>query len=527
MTMKDKLAAAGYINLGEVFDNLPPVQLVEQALKRGEGVFSSTGALAVETGKYTGRSPEDRFVVEDDTTRDTVDWGKINKPFPADKYQAIKNRQKAYLEGKDVFVFDGYIGADPTYRIPVRVINEYAWQNLFIHQLLRRPTAEEAATFEPEVTLVCTPGFKAIPELDGTNSEAFILLNFTSKEILIGAASYAGEMKKACFSFMNYFMPERGVCPMHCSANIGEDGKTALFFGLSGTGKTTLSADPDRNLIGDDEHGWSEEGVFNFEGGCYAKAIKLSKEGEPQIWDAIKFGAVIENVVMDPETRVADYDDDSLTENIRTGYPVEHIPGAVIEGRGGQPAAIIFLTADAFGVLPPVSRLDRNQASYYYLSGYTSKLAGTERGITEPQATFSAGFGAPFLPRAVGEYAALLRENISKYGAEVYMLNTGWTGGPYGVGSRMKLSYTRAMVTAALNGQLKDVEYEVDPIFGLSIPKSCPNVPAEVLNPRETWADKEAYDESAKKLAALFAENFKTYNGVEEEIAAAGPKAAK
>ena len=523
MSMREKLAEAGYINLGEIFDNLSPALLVEQALCRGEGVLSSTGALPVETGKYTGRSPEDRFVVEDETTKNTVDWGKINKPFCPEAFAALRSRQKAYLEGRDVFVFDGYIGADEEYRIPVRVINEYAWQNLFIHHLLRRPTKEELANFEPQVTLVCTPGFKAIPELDKTNSEAFIILNFTSQEILIGGASYAGEMKKSCFSYMNYMMPERGVCPMHCSANIGADGTTALFFGLSGTGKTTLSADPLRQLIGDDEHGWSEKGIFNFEGGCYAKAIKLSQEGEPQIWNAIKFGAVIENVIMDPETRLADYDDDSLTENIRTGYPVDYIPDAVLTGKGGQPKAIIFLTADAFGVLPPVAKLNQNQASYYYLSGYTSKLAGTERGITEPQATFSAGFGAPFLPRAVGEYAKLLRANIAKYGTEVYMLNTGWTGGPYGVGSRMKLAYTRAMVTAALNGDLANVEYETDPIFGLAVPKTCPNVPEEVLNPRNTWADKAAYDESAKKLAALFVENFKTYNGVDADIEAAGP----
>lgn len=523
MSMRETLAAAGYVNLGEIYDNLPPVKLVEEALRRGEGVMSASGALAVETGKYTGRSPEDRFIVKDETTENTVAWGNINRPFDPEDYAALKARQKAYLEGKDVFVFEGFVGADPKHRIAVRVINEYAWQNLFIHQLLRRPTAEELANFEPEVTLVCTPGFKAVPELDKTNSEAFIILNFTDKEILIGAAAYAGEMKKSCFSYMNYKMPEAGVCPMHCSANIGADGKTALFFGLSGTGKTTLSADPNRSLIGDDEHGWSEDGIFNFEGGCYAKAIKLSQEGEPQIWNAIKFGAVIENVIMDPETRVADYDDDSLTENIRTGYPVEHIPDSVLSGQGGHPQAIIFLTADAFGVLPPIAKLDRNQASYYYLSGYTSKLAGTERGITEPQATFSAGFGAPFLPRAVGEYAELLKANLAKYGTEVYMLNTGWSGGPYGVGSRMKLSYTRAMVTAILNGSLHDVEFENDPIFNLSIPKTCPNVPDEVLNPRNTWADKAAYDESAKKLADLFAENFKTYEGVDEAIANAGP----
>lgn len=524
MNMRESLAAAGYVNLGEIYENLPPVKLVEEALKRGEGCLSSTGALAVETGKYTGRSPEDRFIVKDEKTADTVDWGKINRPFDPHAFEALRARQKAYLEGRDVFVFEGYVGADPKHRIAVRVINEYAWQNLFIHQLLRRPTAEELASFKPEVTLVCTPGFKAVPELDKTNSEAFIILNFTSKEILIGAAAYAGEMKKSCFSYMNYMMPEAGVCPMHCSANIGADGKTALFFGLSGTGKTTLSADPNRCLIGDDEHGWSADGIFNFEGGCYAKAIKLSQEGEPQIWNAIKFGAVIENVIMDKDTRVADYDDDSLTENIRTGYPVDYIPDAVLSGQGGHPKAIIFLTADAFGVLPPIAKLDRNQASYYYLSGYTSKLAGTERGITEPQATFSAGFGAPFLPRAVGEYAKLLRANLQKYGTEVYMLNTGWSGGPYGVGSRMKLAYTRAMVTAILDGSLAGVEFETDPIFGLSIPKACPNVPEEVLNPRNTWADKAAYDETARKLAALFIENFKTYNGVDDDIIAAGPQ---
>ena len=525
MTMRETLAAAGYINLGEVYENLPPVKLVELALQRGEGCLSSTGALAVETGKYTGRSPEDRFIVDDATTHDTVDWGKINKPFDADAFAALRARQKAYLEGKDVFVFEGFVGADPTYRIPVRVITECAWENLFIRNLLRRPTAEELAAFQPEVTLVCTPGFKAIPELDHTNSEAFIILNFTSHEILIGAASYAGEMKKSCFSYMNYMMPARGVCPMHCSANIGKDGKTALFFGLSGTGKTTLSADPNRCLIGDDEHGWSESGIFNFEGGCYAKAIKITHETEPQIWDAIKFGSVIENVVMDPETRVADYDDDSLTEDIRTGYPVDFIPNAVLSGQGGHPKAIIFLTADAFGVLPPIAKLDKNQASYYYLSGYTSKLAGTERGITEPQATFSAGFGAPFLPRAVGEYAKLLRANLQKYDTEVYMLNTGWTGGPYGVGSRMKLAYTRAMVTAILDGTLADVKFEQDEIFGLSIPTSCPNVPAEVLNPRNTWENKAAYDEAAKKLAKLFVENFKGYHAVDSDIVNAGPNA--
>ncbi len=522
--MREKLAKAGYTNLGEVYANLTPAQLVEESLFRGEGVLSSTGALAVETGQYTGRSPKDRFIVETLQQKDEINWGNINQPFNAEKYAGLKARQQAYLQGRDVFVFDGFIGADPEYSIAVRVINECAWQNLFIHQLLRRPTAEQLECFKPEVTLVGTPNFKAIPELDGTNSEAFVILNLEEKEILIGTAAYAGEMKKACFSLMNYFMPARGVCPMHCSANIGADGSSALFFGLSGTGKTTLSADPHRSLIGDDEHGWSPKGIFNFEGGCYAKAINLTRESEPQIWDAIKFGAVIENVAMDEETRLADYDDDTLTENIRTGYPLESIPNAEPSGMGGHPKTVIFLTADAFGVLPPISRLDSNQASYYYLSGYTSKLAGTERGITEPQATFSAGFGEPFLPRPVRVYAEILRKSLEEHGTQVYMLNTGWTGGPYGEGSRMKLGYTRAMLNDALNGELDDVEFVKDPIFGLSMPTSCPGVPDEILNPRETWENKDNYDKTATKLAKLFVENFKHYDHVDINIVNAGPK---
>ncbi|MDD2568261.1 MAG: phosphoenolpyruvate carboxykinase (ATP) [Clostridia bacterium] len=522
MVNREQLHEAGYINLGEIYANLAPAKLVAEAIKRGEGVLSSTGALAVTTGKYTGRSPNDRYIVDVPGAHENVDWGKTNVPMSDAAYQALKSRQKAYLEGRDVFVFEGFIGTDKKHRLPIRVINEYAWQNLFVHQLLVRPTAEELADFKPEVTLVCTPGFQAIPELDDTRSEAFIILNMAEKQILIGAAAYAGEMKKVCFTLMNYLLPDSHVCPMHCSANIGKDGSTALFFGLSGTGKTTLSADPERKLIGDDEHGWSEEGIFNFEGGCYAKTIKLSKEGEPQIWDAIRFGTVIENVVLD-ENGVADYDNAGITENTRAGYPIHHIPGAVLSGAGGHPKTIIFLTADAFGVLPPISRLDINSASYHYLSGYTSKLAGTERGITEPQATFSAGFGAPFLTRSAGVYAELLREKLQKYGSEVYLLNTGWTGGSYGTGSRMKLSYTRAMVTAALNGELKNVKYEKDPLFNLDVPTECPNVPAEILNPKNTWQDKEAYDKTAKNLAKLFNENMAKLHGVAKEIVAAGP----
>jgi len=524
MFAKEVLAELGIVNVCQVYHNLAPAHLVQEAIRRGEGILSATGALSVNTGKYTGRSPGDRFIVETEDTLANVDWGKVNMGMSPEVYARLKARQQAYLEGRDVFVFDGFIGKDKTYRIPIRVINEYAWQNLFAHQLLVRPTAEELTDFEPEFTLICTPRFKAVPEIDGTKSEAFIVLNFEDKKIIIGGSSYGGEIKKSCFTLMNYLLPVKGVCPMHCSANIGADGKTALFFGLSGTGKTTLSADPTRQLIGDDEHGWCEEGIFNFEGGCYAKCINLSREGEPQIWDAITFGAILENVILGSVTAIPDFSDGSLTENTRAGYPIEHIPGAVQNGLGGHPSAIVFLTADAFGVLPPISRLDENQASYHYLSGYTSKLAGTERGITEPQATFSAGFGAPFLPRVAGVYAQILREKIAKFGTAVYLLNTGWTGGSYGVGSRMKLSYTRAMVSAALNGDLDKVEYEADPIFGLAIPKSCPNIPAEVLNPKNTWSDKESYDQTAAKLAKAFQENFAKLKGVAPEIIAAGPK---
>ncbi len=525
VAIEESLAKMGIVNTRKIYYNLVPASLVKQALIRGEGELSSNGALSVSTGKYTGRSPEDRYIVNVGSAQNNVDWGKVNVPMEDSTYQLLKAKQAAFLAGKEVFVFDGFVGADINYRLPIRVINQYAWQNVFIYQLLRRPTKEQLVNFKPELTLVCTPGFQAAPVNDGTRSEAFVILNFEEKHIIIGGTSYAGEIKKACFTAMNYYMPDKNVCPMHCSANIGKDGRTALFFGLSGTGKTTLSADPLRSLIGDDEHGWSNEGIFNFEGGCYAKCINLSKEGEPQIWDAIKFGSVIENVVLDEETKVADFNDASKTENTRAAYPIYYIPGAKEDGLGGHPSTIIFLTADAFGVLPPISRLDMNQASYHYLSGYTSKLAGTERGITEPQPSFSAGFGAPFLPRLAGVYASLLREKIIEHNVEVYLLNTGWTGGSYGVGSRMKLSYTRAMVTAALSGELKNVAYETDPIFNLAIPISCPNVPAEILQPRNTWKDKTAYDQTAKKLARKFMENFTKLKEVAPEIAAAGPNA--
>ncbi|ADL06892.1 phosphoenolpyruvate carboxykinase (ATP) [Thermosediminibacter oceani] len=510
-------------NLRKVHFNLPVPRLVEEAVTRGEGVLASNGALIVRTGKYTGRSPNDKFIVDEPSVRDEIWWGN-NRPFPPDKFDALLRRMAAYLQNRDVFVFDGFVGADPKYRMPLRVVTEYAYQNFFSRQLFIRASGEELKDFQPEITVISAPGFKAQPEIDGTNSEAFIILSLEKRMVLIGGTFYSGEIKKSVFTLLNYIMPKAGVLSMHCSANMGRDGSTALFFGLSGTGKTTLSADPERLLIGDDEHGWSNEGIFNFEGGCYAKCINLSREMEPQIYDAIKFGAVLENVVYDEATREPDYKSDAITENTRAAYPVDYIPGAVIPGIGGHPRTVIFLTADAFGVLPPIARLSIEQATYYFISGYTSKLAGTERGITEPQATFSACFGAPFLPLSPITYAELLGEKIKKYKAEVFLVNTGWSGGPYGVGQRMELTYTRAMVRAALSGKLSDIEYEQDPVFGLMIPRACPGVPPEILNPKNTWHDKKAYDETVRKLARNFADNFKKFSSQWPHAAAAGPR---
>jgi phosphoenolpyruvate carboxykinase (ATP) len=438
-------------------------------------------------------------------------------------FNNLYQRLTAYLQGRELFVFDGFAGADPDYRLPIRVINEFAWQNLFIHQLLVRPAASELAEHKPQFTVICAPGFKAVPEQDGTRSEAFVVLNFEHKLIIIGGTSYAGEMKKSIFTTLNYLLPASGVCPMHCAANMGAKGDTALFFGLSGTGKTSLSADPERYLIGDDEHGWTDRGIFNFEGGCYAKCIKLSAEHEPQIWNAIRFGSVLENVVVDEDSRQVDYDSSALTENTRAGYPVDYIPNAVIPGVGGHPATVFFLTADAFGVMPPIAKLTPEQAMYHFLSGYTSKLAGTERGVTDPEATFSTCFGEPFVPRPAMVYANLLGERIARHKANVYLVNTGWSGGPYGVGQRMSIKYTRAMVTAALNGELEKVEYQLDPIFNVYRPQSCPGVPAEVLNPRQTWNDPEKYDAMARKLAGLFKDNFARFKDVTAAVRAAGP----
>jgi len=523
MSEKGYLNQLGIINIKNEYRNLPPTKLVEMALSRGEGILAANGALSVETGKYTGRSPEDRFIVDSASTHDNIEWGSVNQPISEAAFNQLYLRLTAYLQGKDLFVFDGYCGADPQYRMPITVVNEYAWQNLFAHQLFVRPQADELANHEPKFTVICAPGFKAVPELDGTYSEAFIILNFDKKVVIIGGTCYAGEIKKSIFTTMNYFLPEQGICPMHCSANIGSGGESAIFFGLSGTGKTTLSADPERSLIGDDEHGWTDQGVFNFEGGCYAKCINLSQEYEPQIWNAIRFGSVVENVILDPEDRKPDYDSEAITENTRAAYPVDFIPNAVIPGIGGHPKTIIFLTADAFGVMPPISRLTPEQAMYHFLSGYTSKLAGTERGITEPKATFSTGFGGPFLPRRPLVYAEILREKIEKFNAQVYLVNTGWTGGPYGVGQRMNLKYTRAMVSAALHGGFDNVEFLKDPIFNIEIPQSCPDVPVELLNPKNTWSNPSEYVIQAQKLALLFKENVNKFKGMSEAVLAAGP----
>ncbi len=515
------LEKMGIINASAVYRNLTPAQLTEHALRRGEGLLSNTGALVVKTGKYTGRSANDKFIVDTPAVHDEIAWGKVNRPIEKEKYDAIRSKVIAYLQGKEIFIFDGFAGADPKYMKGFRIINELASQNLFIRQLLRRPTAEQLENFVEDYTIIAAPGFKCIPEIDGVRSEAAILVNYEAKEVIICGSQYAGEIKKSVFSVMNYVLPKMGVFPMHCSANIGVDGDSAVFFGLSGTGKTTLSADPNRQLIGDDEHGWADDSVFNFEGGCYAKCINLSEEKEPDIYRAIKFGALVENVVMDEETREFDFDDDSLAENSRVGYPVEYINNAKLDGMGSTPKTVIFLTADAYGVLPPISKLDKNQAMYYFVSGFTSKLAGTEIGITSPVPTFSTCFGEPFLPLDPSVYAAMLADKVEKSGAKVYLVNTGWNG----TGERTKLSYTRAMVTAALNGSLEKAEFVTDPYFGVAVPTSCEGVPSDLLIPANTWADKAAYEAKAHELAKSFVENFKKYTHMSDEVVAAGPKA--
>lgn len=519
------LTVDGVIPRKQVLRNLLPPELYEQALRRGEGQITAAGSFVARTGKHTGRSPKDKFVVKDLVTADDVWWGPVNQPSDPDKFERLRHKVAAYLSERDLFVRDLFAGADPTYRVRVRIVSESAWHTLFAYNLFIRPTEDELATFAPDFTVLHAPNFHADPAVDGTRSEICVLINFERRIVLIAGTSYAGEIKKSIFTVMNYLLPRRGVLSMHCSANIGSDGDVALFFGLSGTGKTTLSTDPERRLLGDDEHGWSDQGIFNFEGGSYAKVIRLSPEAEPQIWAASnRFGTILENVVVEPGSRRLRFEDDRLTENTRAAYPLDFIHNHEPSGRAGHPRTIIFLTADAFGVMPPIARLSRTQALYHFLSGYTAKVAGTERGVTEPEATFSACFGAPFLVLHPAVYARLLGERIEAHGVNVWMVNTGWTGGPYGVGHRMKLSQTRAMVRAALSGALDSVPMRTDPVFGFAVPVEVPGVPAEVLDPRQTWADPAEFNTQANALARRFQENFRQFAAeVSSEVREAGP----
>ena len=517
----------GLTNVRSVWWNLSTPALYEHTLQNREGLLGHLGPLVVRTGQYTGRSPNDKYLVREPSSQDKIFWGDVNRPMSPENYERIRTRMLAYLEGKDIYVQDCYVGADKTHQLALRVITEKAWHNLFARNMfIRELDPKKLAQHRPRFTLIDAAGFNANPEQDGTNSEAVILLHLGRMEALIGGTQYAGEIKKTMLTVMTYLLPEHKVLPMHCSANYGKDkNDVALFFGLSGTGKTTLSADPERTLIGDDEHGWSEDGVFNFEGGCYAKVIRLSPQGEPEIYETTRqFGTILENVAINTASRRLDLDSDSFTENTRASYPISHIPNASRDGVAGHPRQVVFLTADAFGVLPPVARLTPAQAMYQFLSGYTAKVAGTERGIKEPQATFSACFGAPFMALNPVVYANLLGEKIAKYQASVWLINTGWTGGPYGTGQRMQLTYTRAIIAGVLNGSLERVSTRKDPIFGMDIPVECHGVPTEVLEPRNTWQDKAAYDAQAQRLAGMFSKNFQKFAGdVSEEIRLAGP----
>jgi len=510
--------------------NLNPAELVRHAILNGEGVLNDTGALMADTGEFTGRSPKDKFCVLDEKTESTVWWGDVNQKFDSQKFEALLNKVLNHYAGKQIYVRDAYACADERYQLNIRVINETAYHNLFCYNLFLRPSAEELPTFTPEWLIINAPSFKAIAAEDGTRQHNFSVIDFSRKIILVGGSGYTGEMKKGIFTVLNYILPqEKGVLSMHCSANIGKKGDTAVFFGLSGTGKTTLSADPERKLIGDDEHGWANDSVFNFEGGCYAKCVDLTAEKEPQIFNAIKFGALLENTRFIPGSSTVDYSNISVTENTRVAYPIHHIDNVAQPSLGKAPENIFFLTADAFGVLPPISKLNAGQAMYSFISGYTAKVAGTEAGVTEPQATFSACFGKAFLPLHPGKYAEMLGNKLKENpNINVWLINTGWSGGAYGVGSRMKLSYTRAMITAALNGDLNNVQFENHPVFGYAMPTSCPNVPTELLNPRKTWSDANAYDAQANKLANMFVKNFEQFaNGVSEEILSAAPNAVQ
>jgi phosphoenolpyruvate carboxykinase (ATP) len=502
------LEALGFRNLNMVYYQLRTPQLYEQVLRRQEGFLAHLGPLVVRTGDHTGRSPNDKFIVRDATTEGNVWWG----PFTEEQSDRLYNKVLAYYQGKNAFIQDAFAGADPAHRLSVRIVTEMAWHSLFVRNMFIRPALDDLANFVPEFTVIHAPNFHAMPELDGTNSSVFIVINFTKHIVLIGGSSYAGEIKKSIFTVLNYLLPQKGVFPMHCSANIGKAGDTALFFGLSGTGKTTLSADPERTLIGDDEHGWSDHGIFNFEGGCYAKVINLSSVTEPEIYETTRrFGTILENVAMDMQTRELDLDDASFTENTRASYPISHIPNATRTGLGEHPRNVVFLTADAFGVLPPIARLTAEQAIYHFINGYTAKVAGTEKGIKTPQTTFSACFGAPFLPLHPMVYAELLDRKISTYKVNVWLINTGWTGGPYRVGERMSLPHTRRIVHAALNGELDDIGFVEEPFFGLMIPTDVPGVPRNILNPRNTWADTDTYDLKARELADKFDQNYQQY----------------
>ncbi len=517
-------------NTAAEYWNLSTAALVEEAIRRHEGLLSHRGPLVVHTGHHTGRSPNDKFIVQESSSEKSIWWGRVNRPIDPANFERLYSRMLSYLDGKEVFVQDCFAGADPRYRLPIRIVTEAAWHNLFARHLFINAAPEELERHKPEFTVIDTPRFHAIPGEDGTNSEVYIIINFAKNLVIIGGTSYAGEIKKSVFTIMNYLLPLKNVFPMHCSANIGAKGDTAIFFGLSGTGKTTLSADPHRKLIGDDEHGWSEDGVFNFEGGCYAKVIRLSKEAEPQIYETTRrFGTVLENVIIDPATRRLDLYDASLTENTRAGYPLKFIENTEESGMGGHPKNIIMLTADAFGVLPPIAKLTPEQAMYHFISGYTAKVAGTEKGVgSEPQVTFSTCFGAPFLVHHPTVYARMLKEKIAKYKAVCWLVNTGWTGGPFGVGMRMKIAHTRAMISAALTGMLAEAPTVEDEFFGLHVPVAIDSVPQNVLMPRVTWSDKNAYDDQARDLAGRFRKNFEQFaKEVPEDIRSAAPKVTK
>tara|TARA_R110002096_G_scaffold378222_3_gene572077 strand:+ start:182 stop:1795 length:1614 start_codon:yes stop_codon:yes gene_type:complete len=523
---KASISALGLGNVAAAYWNLEPAQLIEDSIVRGEGVLANTGALAVDTGEFTGRSPKDRFIVEDAITKDAVWWGNINLKFDSQKFENLYNRVTAYLSGKEVYVRDAFACSSEQYRLSLRLVSEFPYSSLFAYNMFIRPSIEEIENFDAEWNIICAPGFLADPKIDGTRQHNFAAIDFTKKILLIGGTGYTGEIKKGIFSALNFILPhQKNVLPMHCSANVGKDGDTSLFFGLSGTGKTTLSSDPNRRLIGDDEHGWDDNSVFNFEGGCYAKCIDLTRDNEPQIYDAIKFGALLENINFIDGTTEVDFEDSEKTENTRVSYPIHHIDNIQEGSIGGHPKNIFYLTCDAYGVLPPISKLTKGQAMYHFISGYTAKVAGTEAGITEPQRAFSACFGAPFMPLHPTKYAEMLGSKIDKHNVNVWLINTGWSGGEYGVGSRIKLKYTREMITAALKGDLNDVSYDTHEVFGLAMPTACPNVPEEILNPKNTWTDKNAYDLKASLLAAAFVENFEKFaTDANDEILEAAPK---